>query len=80
MQILKGDYYRRLSEKNRLRVVCLEGPRGKDPGPPWSVLATSRLSYNCTAIPREAKNTIHESILVLASVLRKTRTRSKSFI
>lgn len=69
MQILRGDYYRGLSEKNRLRVVYLEGARGKILDRNGKEIATSRLSFNCTAVPGQAKETIHESILVIASIL-----------
>ena len=61
MQIVKGDYYRSLSEKNRIRVIYLEGPRGKILDRHGEVMATSRLSFNLSAIPREARKKIKES-------------------
>ena len=58
LQILKGEYYRGLSEKNRLRLVYLEAPRGRMIDRNGTLLADSRLSFNCTAVLREPKATI----------------------
>ncbi|MCG3176360.1 MAG: Peptidoglycan D,D-transpeptidase MrdA [Candidatus Omnitrophica bacterium] len=55
MQVLKGAYYHELSEKNRIRVVFLEGTRGKLLDRKGRALATSRLSFNCSAVPWELK-------------------------
>src|SRR3989338_2222491 len=69
MQIVKGDYYRSLSEKNRIRVIYLEGPRGKILDRHGEVMATSRLSFNLSAIPREARKKIKESCEILGKIL-----------
>ena len=69
MQVIRGDYYRSLSEKNRIRVIYLEGPRGKILDRKQMVLATSRLSFNCSVIPREAKRRIHESCELVGAIL-----------
>ena len=55
MQILKGAYYHSLSERNRIRVIFLEGPRGRILDRNGGILAANRLSFNCSAIPRQAK-------------------------
>ncbi len=69
LQVLNGGYYRGLSEKNRLRVLYLEPARGKILDRFGRVMAQSRLSYNCSVILRETKNTIHETVQVLSPVL-----------
>ena len=46
MQIFHSDYYRSLSEKNRIRIVQLEAPRGKILDRRGEVMATSRLSFS----------------------------------
>lgn len=69
MQILKGDYYRSLSERNRLRVICLESPRGKILDRAGRALADSRLSFNCTAVAREARTRIAQSCRLVGEIL-----------
>ncbi|OIO37954.1 MAG: penicillin-binding protein 2 [Candidatus Omnitrophica bacterium CG1_02_46_14] len=69
MQIILGDYYRTLSEKNRIRVIYLEGPRGKILDRRANVLASSRLSFNCSVVPREARSKIHESCKIVGAIL-----------
>ena len=75
LQVLKGSYYYELSEKNRLRVLYLEPPRGKILDRKGRTIAASRLSFNCTVIPREAKSTIHETIRVISPVLKVDELR-----
>jgi len=55
MQILQKDYYQSLSEKNRIRLVYLEGPRGKILDRFGQPIVTNRLSFNCTAFLRETE-------------------------
>src|SRR3989338_11473608 len=69
MQVIRGDYYHSLSEKNRIRVIYLEGPRGKILDRNNELLASSRLSFNCSVIPREAKRRIRESCQIVAKIL-----------
>ena len=69
MQVVSWDYYRSLSEKNRIRVIYLEGPRGKILDRKNEILASNRLSFNCSVIPREAKRRIHESCQIVAEIL-----------
>ncbi len=71
MQIVKGAYYRSLSEKNRLRVIYLEAARGKILDRHQKALATSHLSFNCSAIPREAKAQLSQSCQMLAEILKE---------
>jgi penicillin-binding protein 2 len=69
MQIIKADYYRSLSEKNRVRVIYLEAPRGKILDRANRALATSRLSFNLSVVPREAKTHLSMSCRVIGEIL-----------
>lgn len=70
MQVLKGAYYFELSEKNRVRTVYLEGTRGKVLDRKGRALATSRLSFNCSAIPWELKKgDVKRTSKILAGIL-----------
>ena len=69
LQIVRGGYFRSLSEKNRLRLVSLEAPRGKIEDRTGKILASSRLSFNCTAFLREKPSRIKKSFERLATIL-----------
>ncbi|MGH7198912.1 MAG: penicillin-binding protein 2 [Candidatus Omnitrophota bacterium] len=69
MQVIRGGVYRALSEKNRIRVIFLEPPRGRVLDRKGEVLATSRLSFNCSAIHREANPRIRESCAIVGPIL-----------
>jgi penicillin-binding protein 2 len=69
MQVIHGARYRALSERNCIRVIFLEAPRGRILDRRGEVLAASRLSFNCSAIYREAKARIHESAKIAAPIL-----------
>lgn len=69
LQVLQGGYFRSLSEKNRLRLVNLEGPRGLIEDRNGKPLASSRLSFNCTAVLREKPSRIRKSFERLAAIL-----------
>ncbi len=69
MQVFRGDYYQSLSERNRIRIIYLEGPRGKILDRKNETLASNRLSFNCSVIPREARKQIHESCQLVAGLL-----------
>ncbi len=56
MQAARGKYYFDLSMNNRIRVVPLEGWRGRIFDRNGVVLADSRLSYNAMVIPQDIKN------------------------
>ncbi len=73
LQIIEGDYYRALSEKNRLRLIYLEAPRGKILDRKGDLIATSRLSFNCTASSRDSKKKIFNSLDRLALLLDEDR-------
>ena len=69
MQILRGEYYRGLSEKNRIRLIYLEGPRGKILDRNGRPIVSNRLSFNCTAFLKDSKVKIKKSIQRLAPLL-----------
>ncbi|MBI4352408.1 MAG: penicillin-binding protein 2 [Candidatus Omnitrophica bacterium] len=69
MQVLKGDAYRALSEKNRIRVAFLEAPRGRIVDRRGRALAENRLSFNCTATPAQARFNRAESCRILGAIL-----------
>lgn len=69
MQIIKGKYYRSLSEKNRIRVFYLEGARGNIIDRNGEFLASSRLSFNLSVIPRDAKSRLGQSLKILSNIL-----------
>ncbi len=69
MQIFEGPRYKTLSEKNRIRVIYLEGPRGKIVDRNGLTLVTNRLSFNCSVVPREAASKLHKSCRIVAPIL-----------
>ena len=69
MQVVRGGYYYSLSERNRIRVIFLEGPRGKLLDRSGRVLAANRLSFNCSAFPKDAKPGLAESCRILSPIL-----------
>ncbi len=73
LQIIEGEYYRAMSEKNRLRLIYLEAPRGKIFDRKGRLLATSRLSFNCTASSRDSKKKIFNSLDRLSVLLGEDR-------
>lgn len=52
-QVLRGGYYRRASEQNRIRIIRLEAPRGNIYDRNGVLLATSRPAYHVYAIPED---------------------------
>jgi len=53
VQVIKGDYYRNLGEKNRIRLIPLEAPRGRVFDRQGNLLATNRPSYDVVATPED---------------------------
>lgn len=81
MQILKSAYYKRLSEKNRIRVLYLEGPRGRLLDRKGREMAINRLSFNCSAVPREASPRLRETLTTLSELLGEEKeTLKKRFL
>lgn len=55
LQAFKGDYYYRLSESNRIRIIPKKAPRGKILDRRGKVLVGNRPTYNVSLIPFEFK-------------------------
>lgn len=69
VQVIRGKYYHGLSVNNRIRVIPLEGRRGRILDRNGAVLADNRLSFNVTVIPQDLKE--KEGLFVyLSQVLR----------
>ncbi len=52
-QIIRGGYYRKASEQNRIRLIRIEAPRGNIYDRNGDLLATNRPAYNVYAIPED---------------------------
>lgn len=72
MQVLERGYFKSLSEKNRIRVIYLEAPRGQILDRQGRMLAKSRLAFDCMMIPREMKSSLWETCQKLSPILGKT--------
>lgn len=53
LQVIRGGYYRRLADQNRLRVVPSPAPRGLILDRQGIALATNRISFRICAVPQE---------------------------
>ncbi len=76
VQALKGNYYFRLSENNMIRVVPLEGWRGKIIDRNGTVLADNRRAYNVMVMGQEIKNS-EEIFDFLSKVLKVSSKKLK---
>ncbi|MFH1622016.1 MAG: hypothetical protein ABIA97_02705, partial [Candidatus Omnitrophota bacterium] len=56
IQIIQGDYFYKLSEKNIIRVVALDAVRGKIIDRNGTVIADSVPSFNISIIPQEIED------------------------
>lgn len=52
-QVTQGEYYRALGDKNRIRLVPLEAPRGRVYDSAGHLLATNRPAYDVVATPED---------------------------
>jgi len=69
IQLLKSDAYRKLAEKNILRVVPIEAPRGKIFDRKNRVLVSNRLSLDVALIYHEIIGSEEQCIDLLSAVL-----------
>lgn len=53
VQVVQGGYYRTLGDKNRIRIIPLEAPRGRVFDRNHRLLATNRPSYDVIATPED---------------------------
>ncbi len=56
VQIIKGKYYYNLSKNNRVRIVPLEGMRGKIKDRNGKILADNKIIYNVMVTPQDIKD------------------------
>ena len=56
IQAIKGQYYYDLSRNNRIRIVPLEGWRGRIMDRNGNILADNRISYDVMITPQEIKD------------------------
>lgn len=67
-QILKGGYYRNLSEENRIRLVPLEAPRGNVYDREARLLATNRPAHHLVATPEDVTPEVYPQLARLLKV------------
>jgi penicillin-binding protein 2 len=79
LQILKGDYYRDLSESNRIRIINIRPPRGVFYDRNGMPFVTNIPSYTITFTPEDAKNS-PETVGSLAAILRMRTDELQSLI
>jgi len=79
LQIVKGGFYYSLSVKNCIRVMPLEGIRGRIMDSSGRVLVDNQMSYNIAVIPYELKKN-PKTISELAGLLNKSVPRIKKEI
>jgi len=58
LQIVQGEYYLKMSQKNRIRVIPLRAPRGNIYDRHMELLAGNRLAFDCAVIPQEFDDSI----------------------
>ncbi len=68
MQVLDHEHYRRLSERNRIRPVVLEAPRGVVTDRYGRELASNRLAFDCYIIPQEGRSYLGNTLGRLAGI------------
>ncbi len=56
LQVIRGRYFLHLSQNNSLRVISIDGPRGRILDRNGRVLAESVKSYDAAVIPQDLKN------------------------
>jgi penicillin-binding protein 2 len=56
MQIIHGDYYRRQSMNNRIRVVPTDGPRGRIYDRNGVILADNRIVFHVGVVPQDVED------------------------
>ncbi|MBN1689148.1 MAG: hypothetical protein JW893_08615, partial [Candidatus Omnitrophica bacterium] len=54
-QVLNGEHYQHLSERNRIRLIPLEATRGRVFDSRGKLLATNRAAYNVIATPEDLR-------------------------
>jgi cell division protein FtsI/penicillin-binding protein 2 len=55
-QVIRGKYYYGLSMRNRIRVVALEGARGKITDRNGEILADNQLTFNVSVVSQDIED------------------------
>lgn len=71
VQVLKGGYYRNLSEENRIRLLPLEAPRGNVYDRTGRALATNRPAYHLVATPEDVTPDVYPELARFLKVSEK---------
>lgn len=79
LQILKGEYFRELSENNRVRLVALPAYRGTIKDRNGETLVNIRPSFNLYVTPEDAKS-LDQSLDLLAKKIKFDREKLKKRI
>ena len=79
LQVIRGDFYRALSNKNYLRVISLEGARGRIYDRNGEVIVDNQLSYNVSILPQEFRENAL-AVFKLAALLDKPAARIEKAI
>ncbi len=58
-QVVQGPFYRQLSERNRIRLIPLEAPRGQIIDSKGRLLASNRPSYDVMATPEDVTKDVY---------------------
>ena len=77
-QVLRGYYYRELGQRNRIRLVPLEAPRGRVFDQKGRLLAANRPSYNVVAIPEDVTPEVYPRLAKLLEMPEKEVRRRMS--
>lgn len=71
VQVLRGDYYRNLGEKNCVRLIPLDAPRGRVYDRNGKLLAMNRPSYDVVATPEDIRPEVFSRLARLLNLSEK---------
>lgn len=69
MQVIDHDYYKRQSERNRIRPVVLEAPRGVILDRYGREMVSNRLAFDCFVIPQEGRAHLERTFKRMGAIL-----------
>lgn len=82
-QVLKNDYYRELGDKNRIRLLPLEAPRGRVFDRQKNLIAGNRASFDIIATPEDVTPEVYPQLAKLLDMteldIRKRMSSSREF-